>query len=132
MKEIKDLIFKLKHGFWRSDLWNLDYTIAKFVYPRLKYFVEQGTVGSCVTNLKFLKQCGLKPFKKDNKGDYIHKNWKLVLNEILFAFDYFANDKELDEMSKIKDGDYTKYWKIEQRVQNGFKLFGEYFKGLWD
>ena len=31
---------RLERGFDESELWNLDYTIAKFIYPRLQAFFE--------------------------------------------------------------------------------------------
>ena len=31
---------RIERGFDDSELWNLDYTIAKFIYPRLKAFSE--------------------------------------------------------------------------------------------
>lgn len=126
------LIFRIKHGFWKSDLWSLDYTIAKFVYPRLKCFVENNRVGSCYVDPEDMKKCGLKPAKKEKKGGDVHKNWQLVLNEMLFAIDYLANNREIQELDKVKNGDYSEVIKIKKRVHNGLVLFGLYFQGLWD
>lgn len=117
------LIFRIKHGFWKSDLWSLYYTIAKFVYPRLKYFVENDRMGSSQTDPKFLKECGIKPVKD------IHKNWELALKEMLFAFDSIINDTE---PKMLEEKNFKLINKFYKRQHNGFKLFGEYFMGLWD
>lgn len=34
----KNLLFRAKKGFWPDALWSLDYTVAKFVLPRIKEF----------------------------------------------------------------------------------------------
>lgn len=37
---------RLERGFDNSELWNLDSTIAKFIYPRLEAFYEDAKAGS--------------------------------------------------------------------------------------
>jgi hypothetical protein len=83
--------------------------------------------------------------------------WEWVLNEMIFAFrslvtdnwdeKYFTGEsdiywEELDDgsgMREMKRGpndtfvwDKEGYLKESDRIQNGFRLFGKYYQGLWD
>ena len=35
---VKRLCFRMRHGFWPNECWNLDVTFAKFILPRLKHY----------------------------------------------------------------------------------------------
>ena len=84
----------------------------------------------------------------------IHDRWDWVMGEMIFAFESYSNDwedkyhmgvhdirwKKLENgMSQMEHGpDHTHHWDIEgwqaesKRIDNGFRLFGKYFRGLWD
>jgi hypothetical protein len=90
-----------------------------------------------------------------------HRRWEWVLNEMIFAFEHFVDDSweeayrsgeidthsvpcEWDENGKptlytFEDGpnhtyecDYDGMRKVYDRMDNGFRLFGKYYRGLWD
>jgi len=91
-----------------------------------------------------------------NKRGYdIHDRWDWVLDEMIFAFESKLDDSwqeqftsgksdhqllQLEnEMSEMIDGpNHTKFYdwkgmeKYEERIQNGFRLFGKYYQTLWD
>jgi len=52
-------------GFDDSELWNLDITIAKFIYPRLKAFKEA--------------EAGI-------PGGFTKRSWERTLNQMIAAF----------------------------------------------
>ena len=81
--------------------------------------------------------------------------WDYVLDEMIFAFEHKLDDswedafrsgehdiqwkKCEDGMSQMVDGpnntykcDYEGMRKVEERIQNGFRLFGTYYQNLWD
>lgn len=89
------------------------------------------------------------------------KRWDYVMNEMIFAFKLKITDDweeecrsgvwdsklepcEWDEDGKPKyyklvngpnhtyEMDYDRYDRILKRQQNGFRLFGKYYSGLWD
>lgn len=92
--------------------------------------------------------------------DNFHKRWEWVLDEMIFAFSAKIDDDWQDQFtSGISDlewveSDYEyegeKTWQMvhgpnhtkeydwdrikayEDRIQNGFRLFGKYYSGLWD
>lgn len=90
-----------------------------------------------------------------------HRRWEWVLNEMIFAFEHLVDDKwedvyhsgvhdikhvpcEWDENGKPKlysmehgpnhtyKLDYEGLRKVYDRMENGFRLFGKYYRGLWD
>ena len=96
---------------------------------------------------------------KEGEGD-VHARWDWVLDEMIFAFESFGNDWEAkyysgkfdmkseacewDENGKatlfkmVPGPDHTSEFdhegmkKENDRIDNGLRLFGKYFKGLWD
>jgi len=95
-------------------------------------------------------------FYKDYIPKYdIHDRWKWVLDEMIFAFDHLVDGswedkyhtgefdiqwKKLDnDMSEMVYGpnhthvcDYVGLNAEWKRVDNGLRLFGKYYRGLWD
>jgi hypothetical protein len=59
---------------------------------------------------------------KIKEGMYdIHARWDWIMDEMIFAFEM-----------KVKDTDWAATWEECQRMENGFRLFGKYYQGLWD
>lgn len=96
-------------------------------------------------------------YKENNEEDLTHKRWEWVLNEMIWAFkEHITDDAEdkfwgdiAEESFKweyMEDGNYkllsndnnkSNYdqegWKSwNEKKQNGFRLFGKYYTGLWD
>lgn len=92
---------RLERGFDNSELWNLDGTIAKFVYPRLKAFFEhsnevQAIPGSINT----------------------YDEWKAILEKMVNGFELMSSDRiKTDDEEKLEN--------------EALKLFSEYFFALW-
>lgn len=96
------------NGFSDSETWSLYSTIAEFILPRL---------------IRFKEVSPGYPYP----GDMSQEKWDVVLDEMIFAFDWSLhneNDK-YDNLSK-EDGD--KNWK---RYEEGMKLFAKWFRHLW-
>jgi hypothetical protein len=99
-------------------------------------------------------------YKKDS-WDITHKQWDYVLNEMIFAFEHKVDDSWDEEFSSgefdlihvpckwdeegkpllysMEEGpnhtykcDYEGMKKVQERMANGFRLFGKYYQGLWD
>ena len=92
-------------GFDERETWNLDLTIAYFVYPRLKFFVEQ--------------QQGFHP------GSVSSEEWNEILHKMLKSFEYIITDKLLDTKTN------EEYFKIQDEITEGLILFGKYMQDLW-
>jgi len=86
-------------GFDMTELWSLNHTIAKFVYPRLKEFDD----GS-------------------HPSDLTSEQWSEILNKMIYSFEQLSSD----EIWEFKDDDTI------TRIDDGLKLFAEYFRSLWN
>jgi len=119
------------------DTWSMDHTLAPIILPMLVQLKETKHGAPWVAVADVPKE--LRPTKKDinayNKDgstdDKFFKRWDWVLDEMIWAFEQKCRD---DWMS---DYNYNK-WDSEgakahqERMSNGFKLFGIYFENLWD
>lgn len=94
------------------------------------------------------------------EDDMVHKRWDWVMNEMIFAFEHLMDDSWEDnyrsgvidikwvkeekeyngqQLSRMERGpndtykcDYDGMQKVHDRMNNGFRLFGKYYRGLWD
>jgi hypothetical protein len=143
----------------RWDTWSMDHTLAHIIAPMLKQ-LRNSTHGSpCVDDEDVpeeLRSTSAPP--KENEYDIDanhHKRWEWALDEMIFAFESKLDDsweaqfetgvndlqwKKLDNgMSEMIRGpddtkvyDYEGRRKYEDRIKNGFRLFGKYYQSLWD
>ena len=115
------------------DTWNMDHTLALIVLPMLKQLKETTHGAPAVEFQDVPKE--LHPNEEEIAGlyhgetdDNYFKRWDYVLDEMIYAFDCKAN---LDEpYIRIEDIEEAK--REQERISNGFRLFGKYYEGLWD
>ena len=152
---------KVKVRIDRQDTWNMDNTLAHIILPMLVQLKETKHGAPNVdpkdvpVTLRPKKQDVLRYKEVGETDDKFFKRWDWVLDEMIFAFDSKVNDDweeqfetgESDlQWKKLEDGNYqmvegpehTKVYdwearkKYEERISNGFRLFGKYYEGLWD
>lgn len=134
-----------KHGQYIApkELWNLNYTVAKFVLPRLIKFKEN-SLG----------------FPGYDEADTMDK-WQDILQKMITAFEYIVTndnwwvddprydysdgihieiDKDkktlfhfrIDDWTKeIKNNRDTEQDRRNEAIKEGLKLFSKYFRHLW-
>jgi hypothetical protein len=173
------------------ELWNLDYTLAKIIIPKLIEFKNMKRKGFPTTFSKYSSDYGISILEYKNSfiGGEMQK-WNEYVDEMIFAFECllylddrnekgdvskkhiifckkygynspyretednlrymhsYANKNRITIISNESDLDKKKGYilkdKIEiycdrkllkemnERMQNGFELFGKYFTGFWD
>jgi len=80
--------------------------------------------------------------------DAMHARWDWVINEMIFAFECLAgkhqdweeqfwssrsNDEWVPKQGiPVRKWDKEGHVKWASRMENGFRLFGKYYRGLWD
>ena len=94
---------------------------------------------------------------REESWNITHRRWEWVLNEMIFAFEHLVDDswendyssgiidmkfvpcEDNPKLSTMEDGpnhtykcDYDGLFKVYDRMDNGFRLFGKYYRGLWD
>ena len=142
------------------DTWSMDHTLAHIVLPMLKQLKETKH-GAPYVDLKDVPK-ELQPKKqtkkqKDNgETDSTHfARWDWVLDEMIFAFESKLDDSWEEQFEtgtsdlqwkKLEDGNYEMVkgpnntreydWEgrkaYQERISNGFRLFGKYYESLWD
>jgi hypothetical protein len=133
----------------KYDTWSMDHTLAVIVEPMLKQ-LKDTMHGAPYVELEDVPS-NLYPTKKDEYGtDNTHfERWDWVLDEMIWAFEqknlddweeqYWIEHPEFDfdsgsEVKTIKEGkcDWEGRKAHQDRMSNGFRLFGKYFENLWD
>lgn len=104
------------------DIYNLDHTLAKIIYPclvtyrnnKFSYFIaDKGDAPSL--------------YHEDELG-----RWNWIVGEMIFAFNEIANNPDGDlAFFKANVGYSVEYESYDIRVKNGLKLFGKYYRALW-
>ena len=145
----------------RWDTWSMDNTLAYIILPMLKQLRDtkhggpQVDIADVPKNLRPTEKQSEKYKNTGETDPKFFKRWDWVLDEMIFAFESKVDDSweeqfesgESDlQWKKLEGGMYQmvdgpahtkKYnWagrkKYEERIQNGFRLFGKYYQNLWD
>lgn len=141
------------------DTWSMDHTLAPIVLPMLKQLKETNHGAPFVDDEDVpeeLRSTSAPPKENDYDIDDNHfKRWNWVMDEMIWAFEQKMTDWEEQyttgeydfRFEKTADGKYSEMvhgpnhtavtdWdgrkKHQQRISNGFRLFGKYFESLWD
>ena len=120
------------------DTWSMDYTLAHIVLPMLCQLKETKH-GAPAVDLEDvpeeLRPTNTEEWQKLYKevgetDDKFFKRWDWVLDEMIYAFDCKANKDDVYMRFDINDRDGME--KEQDRISNGFRLFGKYYENLWD
>lgn len=126
------------------DTWSMDHTLAYIILPMLLQLKETKAGSARVADKDVppkLRSTAAETIEADGSFDSNwHARWNYVLDEMIYAFtawhndtkpewdDKFWNDRESGKEHYDRKG-HEKEWK---RIENGFRLFGTYYAGLWD
>ena len=126
---------KVKIRIDRQDTWSMDHTLAPIILPMLKQ-LKQTKHGAPMVDPKDVPE-ELWPPKEQisamyqgQTDDNHFKRWDWVLDEMIYAFDCKANKDDVYMRFDIKDKDAMNA--EQERISNGFRLFGKYYESLWD
>lgn len=142
------------------DTWNMDESLAHIIVPMLKQLKEEKHGAPFVDDEDVpenLRSTNAEPKENDYDTDSNHfLRWDYVMDEMIWAFEqkitnweqqYYSGESDvyfekLDDdsgMSQMKRGPNDTF-KVDmegrkahqERMTNGYKLFGKYFESLWD
>lgn len=132
------------------DTWSADHTLGMIILPTLVLLKKKKQSAPHVDDEDVpeeLKSTSAPPLKNSWETDENwFKRWDWVMDEMIWAFenhlDYDADSKfydhsDVDTKSAMGapacamkvDREGLRAW--EDRKQNGFRLFGKYYQGLW-
>ena len=125
---------KIKIRIDKYDTWSMDHTLALIIHPMLVQ----------------LRECNHGYFTSDpedvpsiGKGDEVdfghndslaHDRYKWIMDELIWTFDQLKNDNDYELFYKGKAGewDHDAIKAHHERIKNGLRLFGKYYRALWD
>ena len=94
---------RIERGFDDTETWNLDYTIASFIVPRLKRFKE-------ITN--------------GYPGKITWEEWEEILDKMINAFELQVKEDDNIQTLEQEKAEY-------EIIQEGLNLFAKYYFCLW-
>ena len=117
------------------DTWNVDYTLSVIAAPLLRQLRSRSHSYGLVDPDDVPAD-----IPTDDKYGTM-ESWHWVMDEMIWAFEQKNTDWE-SEYYEFEDnhklGDKPKRWndegmkKHQERISNGFRLFGKYYETLWD
>lgn len=150
---IKSTYQRLTKGYADAECWSLDYSLAKWILPRLKHFrnnltgtparlenIGDDCIGHCVT-----------PEVKCSCNSLTMEEWQEKLDQMIYAFEFILTEDDILQECYPKDykwgfsttengivwkddrkPDYTYYNECQEKYKIGIKAFSVYFRNLWD
>ena len=119
------------------DTWSMDHTLSYIIVPMLiqlkdtKHGAPNVDYDDVPEELR-PSEDWIKRYNYDGETDpYFFIRWDWILDEMIWAFEQKCRDDWME------DYDYNK-WDSEgakahqERMSNGFRLFGKYYENLWD
>jgi len=132
------------------DIYSADYTIACMALPILEKLrdekhgypmIEPDDIEGMPEELKPTKE-ELQEYSENYTPDSLAEaRWNWVLNEVIFAMECITDDSWEDEffawedpnnMMSLKMIDKEGYDAKQERINRGFRLFGQFYRALWD
>lgn len=135
------------------DTWNMDHTLALIIVPMLKQLKETkhgapNVDSSDVPLILKPTQLEIVRYNEDGTTDKnFFKRWDYVLDEMIWAFEQIADDDSDSQFYDHSECDLNdsfeesvKKLKVDRegleahhkRIENGTRLFGKYYRSLWD
>ena len=147
MDKLNRKIDYVKIDYW--DTWSMDSTLSHIIVPMLKQLQASKHGAPFVADEDVpedLKSTSAPKAEDDDVDSNHFMRWDWVLNEMIWAFEQKLNDdseSQFFDHSTVKglpwDKDYVAPkvdWDglkaHQERMANGFRLFGKYYQGLWD
>ena len=145
----------------RWDTWSMDETLAHIILPMLvqlkatKHGAPNVDMEDVPEHLR-ANEIDTRKYEYDGTTDeQFFERWDWVLDEMIFAFESKLDDSWEDQfetgtsdiqfktleggMSEMvrgpndtKEYDWEGRKKYQERISNGFRLFGKYYESLWD
>lgn len=137
------------------DVWGMDHTLALIIHPMLVKLKAQKHGYGWIDNADVPKElrstatgarAGIK--NKWDWDNYAEARYSWVMDELIWTFEQLADDdtgesKFYDHTESSKEKDFNKSiqkLKVDRagleahnkRIENGLRLFGKYFRTLWD
>jgi hypothetical protein len=120
---------KVKIDRW--DVWNMDRTMAYIILPLLRKVQDEKQGSPFVDDVDvplLIRSTSAKPLTKKQIDcgeidEFFHNRWSYVIGEMIFAFESYQIEDNFKTNQERENH--------QNRINNGFKLFGKYYMCLW-
>ena len=148
-KAHKERKIKIRIDPW--DTWNMDHTLALIILPMLKQLKEtkHGASGDmpAFSQTSDYVQPSFPFYKEGDEAAWNagHEQWNEIMDKMIWSFEQLLDDdyesrfwikqpRYSRELGCITGGVYNEKAALlyEERLREGFELFGKYYRGLWD
>lgn len=154
-KKKRTIVIKLD----RWDSWNAGDTISMIAFPLLKQLKETQHGAPHVDDEDVpleIRRCNATPVEEYETDEFHFKRWDWVLDEMIWAHEQLAygDESQFFHHDVPSDAEVPDGWKWigsfgsdkipgfwvdrasekawNERIENGIRLFGKYYRGLWD
>jgi len=125
---------KVKVEISRFDVWSLDNTLAYVIHPALVKFKENLS-GTARTDVEDAPQFPDDDDVGNEIAGYSRDRWNFILDEMIFAFEnvnvHWEEQFYVNESVSWNECNQAGVKAFEERMRNGFRLFGKYYQALW-
>jgi hypothetical protein len=114
------------------DTWSMDHTLALIIHPMLVQLrdTNHGYFSSDPEDAPHIGQDEGTDFTNDSKA---LDRYKWIMDEMIWTFDTLKTDEDYKLFYTEENGwDFEGQRLHNERMQNGLRLFGKYFRALWD
>ena len=117
------------------DCWSMDTTLAHIIVPMLE-ILKESKQGAPNVDCEDVQE-ELRPTEKEvelfnhdgTTDDKFFKRWNYVVGEMIWAFTFIRDEDLIEYFDK---NNLEEYYTLQSRIDNGTRLFGKYYKSLWD
>jgi hypothetical protein len=132
----------------KTDLWNVDYTLARIIHPVLCAYQKEIKGAPSVDDEdvpEHIRSSSAKP--KENSWDldeFFFQRWEFVVSEMIWGMaqvshfeseeQFYSENKDTEcqgNLASMMKIDYEGLEKHNERIENSLRLFGKYFRCLW-
>ena len=118
----------------KYDTWSMDHTLALIIHPMLVQLknTNHGYFTSDPEDVPHLGKGDEVDFGHNDSLAYDRYNW--IMDEMIWTFNTLKSDEDHKHFFNEETGEYNFEGQKEHddRISNGLRLFGKYFRGLWD
>jgi hypothetical protein len=126
-------IFRRNH-ISDNEIWECYHFLAKLILPRLIAFRNLNKMGFALVSDEYPNEHY--NYEQDGQTELWEDRWEKTVDEMIYAFEhilYYDDDrKQKFFLDKYFGGKLYEKEEAEKRVQEGLRLFGKYFRDLWD
>jgi len=114
------------------DTWSMDHTLSLIVHPMLVQLkaANHGYFSSDPEDAPQIGKGEVTDYGGNDTRALDRYNW--IMDEMIWTFDQLAHGDDMMFYSEKDGWDLVRSEQYQKRIANGLRLFGKYYRALWD